>query len=301
MNFYILLLSSQLLYYLLIAQTGIVGAFDSHIYDLYTLPIGGAIGSLMAGFIKHWHIKTELYIMFIGQLALSLIYPNYSLIGIFIFGFVIGYTTPILLFTLSQQKKTNLAIGLALTYAIGTWLYTYPFGERGMMAFILSIIFIASLGFVHIKEEFSNKYKYIHFDIILLFFLWIFLDSVLFETLSRSKNMDIWSNYTFIIIVSHIFGIMTAYKLMHMSISSKNSVTISLLLVSYILYLLKMPMLLSIVYPFTISWYNFALFSYIIKLNNILQISLSMIIFGWLATTMANGMVFSGYINKLFC
>jgi hypothetical protein len=76
---------------------------------------------------------------------------------------------------------------------------------------------------------------------------------------------------------------------------SKDNITISLFIVSYLLYWLKMPILLAILYPFTISWYNFILFGYIMRLNNMLYIALSMIVIGWLSTIMANGIVLEGY------
>lgn len=295
MNFSIVLLSSQLLYYLLIAQTGIVGAFNSHIHDLYTLPIGGIIGGLLAGFIKHKDIKIELYTMLLAQFILAFFYPHYSLIEIFILGFVVGYTTPLLLFSLGKQKKINLAIGLAISYTIGTLLYTYPFEQRGIIALTLSLVSIISLMFLDINEESDTKKSIINFGTIGFLILWIFLDSALFETLSRSGNIDIWSHYTLTIVSFHIFGIIIAYKLKWLSISSKNSVAISLFLISYGLYWFKIPLLLSIVYPFTISWYNFALFSYIMRLNNMPYIALSMVAIGWLSTVMANSLVFGGY------
>lgn len=295
MNFSIVLLSSQLLYYLLIAQTGIVGAFDSHIHDLYTLPIGGIIGGLLAGFAKHKDIKSELYVLFIAQFILAFFYPHYSLIAIFIFGFVVGYTTPLLLFSLGTQEKINLAIGLTISYAIGTMLYSYPFEQRGMIAFVLSAISMASLSFININKESIKKQSTIHFSIILLFALWIFFDSALFETLSRSGDMDIWSHYALVIIAFHTLGIIVAYKLKWLDISSKNHITISLFIISYLLYWLKMPILLAILYPFTISWYNFILFGYIMQLNNMLYIAISMIVIGWLSTIVANGLVLEGY------
>jgi hypothetical protein len=289
------LLSSQLLYYLLIAQTGIVGAFDSHIHDLYTLPIGGIIGGLLAGFTKHKHIKIELCTMFVAQFILAFFYPHYSLMTMLLLGLVVGYTTPLLLFSLGKQQTINLAIGLTISYAIGTLLYTYPFEQRGIIAFVLSSISIISLRFIDISAENNVKQTNIHIGTILLFSLWIFLDSALFETLSRSYDMDIWSHYALVIIAFHTLGIIVAYRLKELNMLSKDNITISLFIVSYLLYWLKMPILLAILYPFTISWYNFILFGYIMRLNNMLYIALSMIVIGWLSTIMANGIVLEGY------
>jgi beta-carotene 15,15'-dioxygenase len=286
MNAYTLLLSAQLLYYLLITQTGVVGAFDSHIHDLYTLPIGGVLGSLFAAFIKHNHIKIELYALLFCQLLLSLFYPHYSLLWILLLGFIVGYTTPLLFFIFKDQKKINLAIGLGLSYAIGTALYSYPFEQRDSIAFVLSVISIASLFFLELKPTKKIEEK-MNGKIIAILVLWIFADSALFETLSRSIDMDIWSHYTLTIITFHIIGILVAYKY-PMDVVKKHRIIFPLFLLSYLLFTIKIPILLAIIYPFTISYYNFSLFRYIINLNNIKTIGITMVLVGWVATSLAN-------------
>ncbi|MDD5359027.1 MAG: hypothetical protein PHI79_02425 [Sulfurovaceae bacterium] len=286
MNLFVLILSAQLLYYLLIAQTGIVGAFNSDIHNLYTLPLGGITGGLLAAFTAHKHIKIQLYIMFFSQFILSFFYPHYSLIEIFILGFVVGYTAPLLFFIFETQERIGLAIGLCLSYVIGTIFYTYPFDQRGIIAFVLSSVSIIALWFLDIKSQ-KDIFTKVDFKIILILILWIFADSTLFETLSRSNDMDIWSKYTLYIIIFHIIGVIAAYKY-PINVVTKNNIILPLFILSYILFAIKIPILLAIIYPFTISYYNFSLFSYIIKLNNIRYIAFSMIAIGWLATSMAN-------------
>ena len=48
----ILFISSELCYYLLIAQTGIVEYFSSDIIAIAPLPIGGVIGSFLTYYLK---------------------------------------------------------------------------------------------------------------------------------------------------------------------------------------------------------------------------------------------------------
>lgn len=105
MNMLVIVLSSQLLYYLLITQTGVVGAFDSHIHDLYTLPIGGVIGSIVSAYWKHHGIKQELFFMFVAQIILSWFYPDYSLGLLLVLGFIVGYTTPLMLYVFREQSR----------------------------------------------------------------------------------------------------------------------------------------------------------------------------------------------------
>ena len=48
----IFFIASELCYYLLIAQTGIVEYFSSNIFLIAPLPVGGVIGSLLISYIK---------------------------------------------------------------------------------------------------------------------------------------------------------------------------------------------------------------------------------------------------------
>ena len=48
----ILFIASELCYYLLIAQTGIVEYFSSNLFLIAPLPIGGVIGSLLVSYIN---------------------------------------------------------------------------------------------------------------------------------------------------------------------------------------------------------------------------------------------------------
>jgi uncharacterized membrane protein len=286
-NFLVIVLSSQLLYYLLIAQTGVVGAFDSHIHDLYTLPIGGVIGSLLSAFWRHHGLKLELCFVFGIQMMISWFYPNYSLGMLLVLGFVVGYTTPLLLYIFRTQSKLQLSLGLAISYAVGTALYTYPFEERGAIAVILPLISLTALHFAQLKTALSSEKKTFHWPTLGVMMLWIFADSALFETLARSGNRDIWSEYTLLIIASHLAGVYAAFRYGGELMRQTRFIWI-LFALSYTLYWAKEPILLAVVYPIVISYYNVLVFHALIRLADIRMIGLSMVGVGWIAASAAN-------------
>lgn len=287
MNFLVIVLSSQLLYYLLIAQTGVVGAFDSHIHDLYTLPIGGVIGSLLSAFWQHRTLKIELCFLFGVQIIISWFYPYYSLGMLLVLGFVIGYTPPLLLYLFRSQSSVQLAFGLAISYAVGTALYTYPFAQRGEMAILFPLISIIALRYTRLDSPLYQKKEPFCWYTLGIMMLWIFADSALFETLSRSGDMDIWSRYPFLIIVSHLSGVFLAYRYGR-ELMRRTRVIWVMFALSYALYWFKEPILLAVIYPVVISYYNVLLFQALVRLADIRTIGLSMVGVGWIATSAAN-------------
>lgn len=295
MNFLVIVLSSQLLYYLLIAQTGIVGAFSSHIHDLYTLPIGGVLGSVLAGVWRHYGLKHELYFLFSVQVMVSWIYPNYSLGMLLVVGFLVGYTTPLLLFVFHQQSKRHLALGLAISYVIGTAFYSYPFGQRDWIAIVLPMISIAALRFTVVPEPGEAKHARLDLRVLAVMMLWIFADSALFETLSRSGMMDIWRLYTEIIIASHLTGVFLAYRYAE-RFMGQAPVIFGLFVASYGAYLAQEPMMLAVIYPIAISYYNVLLFWRLIQIGAIRLLAFSMVGIGWIATSAANAIALEHHL-----
>ncbi|MCK9371568.1 MAG: hypothetical protein M0P91_00065 [Sulfuricurvum sp.] len=287
MNLLVIVLSSQLLYYLLIAQTGVVGAFDSDIKELFTLPIGGVVGSLLSAYWRHLGIKTELCFLFGIQVMLSWFYPNYSLGVLLVLGFVVGYTTPLLLYLFGTQSKRQLAFGLAISYTVGTALYTYPFALRGDIAIFLPLISIVALRFSPLPSEIRPCEKRLDGRIVAMMMVWIFTDSALFETLSRSEGMDIWSDYTGLIIVSHLVGVYLAYRYGE-NLKRQGWIIWALFVISYALYYMHYPPGLAVVYPIVISYYNVLLFRTLIAMHNIRHIAIAMVGVGWVAASAAN-------------
>lgn len=287
MNPLVIVLSSQLLYYLLIAQTGVVGVFDSHIHDLFTLPIGGVLGSLLSAYWRHYGIKMELCFLFGIQVMLSWFYPNYSLGILLVMGFVVGYTTPLLLYLFGAQSRLQLAMGLAIAYAVGTALYTYPFALRGDIAIILPLISVVALRFTHLTRVEPPAVSKLEGRTVAMMMLWIFADSALFETLSRSGNMDIWSHYTLLIITSHSAGVYLAYRYGKSLVRQGWTVWV-LFILSYALYYVDQPLGLAIVYPVVISYYNVLLFRTLVEMRDVRLIALAMVGIGWIAASAAN-------------
>jgi len=283
----VVVLSSQLLYYLLIAQTGVVGAFNSHLPDLYTLPIGGVIGSLFAAYWKHVEIKEELSFMFGMQIMISWVYPNYSLGLLLALGVIVGYTTPLMLHVFRGQSRRSLALGLALSYAIGTALYSYPFEERWIIAIILPVISIIALYLSTLSSKVIERKTPINWKMVGVMMVWIFADSALFETLSRSETMDIWSHFTVLIITSHLLGVYLAYRYARPLMQS-SVVIIGLFTLSYGMYYFQKPLAIAIIYPVAISYYNVLLFRELTQMRDVRSIAIAMVGVGWGASSMAN-------------
>lgn len=295
MNMLVLVLSSQLLYYLLIAQTGVVGAFDSHMHDLYPLPIGGIVGAMLCAYWKHHGIKVELYFLFVAQVMVSWFYPNYSLGMIFVLGFLVGYTTPLLLFTFRTQEYVLLSVGLAIAYAVGTAFYTYPYESRGGIAVVLPLVSIVALYFSTLGDMRTRNDFLLNKHMIAMMMIWIFADSALFETLSRSGVMDIWSQHTLLIIASHLLGVRLAY-LYGKPLMRSGWTIFGLFVGSYVAYYTYQPLLLAIVYPIAISYYNVLVFRELTQMKSVRAVAIAMIGVGWIAASAANFIALEHYL-----
>ena len=292
MNSLVIVLASQLLYYLLIVQTGVVGAFHSHIHDIFTLPIGGVLGSLLSAYWRHINPRQELCYMFGLQMIISWYYPDYSLGILLVLGFVVGYTTPLLLHIFSSQSRFHLSLGMAISYAIGTALYAYPFEKREYIAVLLPIISAGALHFSKFQKKRRHETITFPWQTVALMMLWIFADSALFETLSRSAHMDIWGHLTLLIITSHLAGVYLAYRYGR-SLYESRWIIWGLFVASYGLYYFGQGLSLAIVYPITISYYNVLLFSKLIEMHDTRLIGISMVGIGWIATSAANLVAFN--------
>ena len=99
----IFFIASELCYYLLIAQTGIVEYFSSNLFLIAPLPVGGVIGSLLISYIN---VKNKVTLFLIAQLILSFIYPNYNFLTLFILGFIVGSMAPRVI---NEVKKTHIS------------------------------------------------------------------------------------------------------------------------------------------------------------------------------------------------
>ena len=113
--------------------------------------------------------------------------------------------------------------------------------------------------------------------------LWVFLDSALFESLSRDITISIWRDgFTFQIALFHVIGVFCAlyFKIER---NQKSLFILTLFAASYLFYFLREGYILSIVYPFVISYYNVVILQTITK-KDFRTITFYMIFIGWMAS-----------------
>jgi len=271
----------ELCYYLLIAQTGIVEHLASNIFVIAPLPIGGVIGSILSFYIKTSN-KNKIFSFLLLQLAVSFFYPNLNALLLFILGISVGALAPLLINELKKASNIQLGFALAISYALGTFLFTYDASKRGSIAIVFTIIALLSSLFLNQKEHkdlSNNNYSYSLFVMV----LWIFLDSTLFETLSRDLSTSIWRDgFTLEIIVFHLIGVVSAFYI-KMEKTQKELLILTLFALSYLFYFLHEGFILSLVYPFVISFYNVVILQTIVK-KDLKTLGIYMVFIGWAAS-----------------
>ena len=191
-----------------------------------------------------------------------------------------------LLIKFTKGRYTEIAIALGVTYALATALFTYDPILRGNLAIALSLIAFTCSFFIHrlpnldveIEPESLSIYA------VLAMAVWAFLDANLFETLSRSSDISIWRAETWhIILMFHLVGMGVAY-LVRDTLREHHSFIIALLFaLSYMLYAAREAVLLSMIYPFVISYYNFIIMKRLSKLGNLRLLGMIMVFTGWIA------------------
>ena len=282
---FVLFFMSEFCYYLLIAQTGIVEVFGSDVMSFFTLPLGGIIGSLVVHF-KVWKFDTDqkkISLFLAIQTLCSLYYPHLNLFTLFFLGLSLGASAPLLI-NLVKGRWHETAVALGLTYALATLLFTYPAALRGTLAILLSLSAFG-ISFFTCKGEKTAilpSQSISTFSIVSMS-LWAFLDATLFETLSRSSTISIWrGEQWYIILLFHLIGIISAYFLMK-RIKEHNLFISLLFATSYLLYAMNEATLLSMLYPFVISYYNFVIIKRLASLDNVKALGVIMVFTGWLA------------------
>ncbi|SKB47526.1 hypothetical protein [Malaciobacter marinus] len=271
----------ELCYYLLIAQTGIVEHFSSNIFVIAPLPIGGVIGSVLAYYIKITN-QNKIFSFLLIQLAVSFFYPNLNGILLFILGVSVGALAPLLINELKKASSLQLGLALGISYTVGTFMFTYDASKRGSIAIVFTIITIIASLFLNQKENkdlTSNNYSYSLFVMV----LWIFLDSTLFETLSRDLSTSIWRDgFTLEIIIFHLIGVVSAFYI-KIEKTQKELLILTLFALSYLFYFLHEAFILSLVYPFVISFYNVVILQTIVK-KDLKILGIYMVFIGWAAS-----------------
>jgi beta-carotene 15,15'-dioxygenase len=275
----IFFIASELCYYLLIAQTGIVEYFSSDLFVIAPLPIGGVIGSIVVSYIKI-DLKNKISMFLIIQLLMSFLYPNFNFATLFILGFAVGSIAPLIINEIKKASLLELGFALSLSYVTGTFLFNYEVDARGIIAIILTTITLVTSRFLPKEELIQSPNQ--EFPLFMMV-LWVFLDSTLFESLSRDITLSIWRDgFSFQIALFHIIGVFSALYF-KFDKNQKNLLIISLFALSYLFYFLRQGYILSMIYPFVISYYNVIILQTIIK-KDFRTITFYMIFIGWMAS-----------------
>lgn len=281
-----LLLGFELSYYLLIIQTGIVQHFHSDLFKLAPLFFGGVLGTLASGYA--WGgLSKPIYKIIIAlclQLLLSFLYPVYSVYTLVLLGFSVGMMAPLSIYLFKEHQRKELFFALAIAYSVGTYGFTSLADSREWMALVFTgTALISAFFLLHYKITQVHKTSAFNFKTYLPLILWIFLDSNLFETLLRHPSMNIWDSFTYLIITFHILGLIAAFSMKFKTFHHHLLISI-LFISSYALSFFEAPLYLSMVYPFTISYYNVIVFTALTKEKNLQKLSLLMVFIGWIAS-----------------
>ena len=294
-----LLLGFELSYYLLIIQTGIAEHYNSELLTLLPMFIGGVLGTLLAG--KPWgkiiNPIHKIYVALSLQLVLSLVYPDYNVLTLALLGIAVGMMAPLGIYLFKGEQQAKFLLALAIAYTTGTYLFTTEADNRMWMAVLFtSIALVAALLLRNYKIQEDDKNTTNPYVAYIPLMVWIFLDSSLFESLSRHEGINIWSSFTLVIIVFHLLGLLAAY---YMRLEdTKQHLFITLLFVgSYTFSYLEMPLALAIVYPFTISYYNVIVFAALSKEASLAKLSIMMIFVGWIASGLGLGLALSKILH----
>ena len=275
----IFFIASELCYYLLIAQTGVVEYFSSNLFLITPLPIGGVIGSLLVSYLKIEN-RNKITLFLSIQLIMSFLYPNFNMITLFILGFAVGSMAPLIINEIKKATLLELGLALSLSYVTGTILFNYEVNERGIIAIILTTITLVASRFLPINKPIEKSDQVFPLFIMVL---WVFLDSTLFESLSRDVTISIWRDgFTFQIALFHVIGVFCAL-FFKIEKNQKSLFILTLFALSYLFYFLREGYVLSIIYPFIISYYNVVILQTITK-KDFKTITFYMIAIGWMAS-----------------
>ena len=275
----IFFIACELCYYLLIAQTGVVEYFSSNLFLIAPLPIGGVIGSLLVSYIKiDFRNKISLFLTI--QLIMSFLYPNFNMLTLFILGFAVGSLAPLIINEIKKATLLELGLALSVSYVTGTLLFNYEVEGRGIIAITLTTITLLASRFLPTNEPIKKSDQ--EFPLLMMV-LWVFLDSTLFESLSRDITISIWRDgFTFQIALFHVIGVFCAL-FFKIEKNQKILFILTLFAASSLFYFLREGYILSIVYPFVISYYNVVILQTIAK-KDFRIITFYMIFIGWMAS-----------------
>jgi beta-carotene 15,15'-dioxygenase len=275
----ILFVAFELCYYLLIIQTGVVEYFSSDLAVIFVLPLGGVIGSLLSFYVKTSN-ENKIAVFLSLQLIVSFFYPNVSQVSLFVLGVSSGAIAPLMINELKKAQTIDIGAALGVSYAVGTLLFNYDVSQRGGLAVAFTLIVLISSRFLpKMAVEDANGDSHS----LALMMVWIFLDSALFETLSRDAYIPIWRlGFSYEIVLFHLLGVAMALAV-DLSKRRKETLILILFALSYAAYFFKEAALLSAIYPIAISYYNVAILRTLMK-KDLKTIGIYMVFTAWLAS-----------------
>lgn len=281
----VLLLGFELSYYLLIVQTGIVQHYHSDLFILFPLFAGGLAGTILSGYAwgRLANPVHKIYIALTLQLLLSFLYPDYNPFTLALLGLCVGLMAPLGIYLFKEHQRYELLSALAIAYTAGTYAFSSLADHREWMAVLFSAIVLLSAALLHNYKVEQDEERPRSFLFYLPLMLWIFLDSTLFETLSRHEGLMIWSEKTAVIIIFHLLGLLGAF-LIRIEEHKQHFLIALLFIGSYILSYLQWPLALAMLYPFTISYYNVIVFISLSKVTSLHKLSYLMLFVGWIAS-----------------
>jgi len=263
---YVLLFFAEFTYYLLVLQTGIVEYHHSQLSEIWMIPIGGILGIIVSVWLYR-HTYWLMPLLLVLQLLLSFRYTSLDGMELFILGVISGITAPMLIYFI--RDLWGGIIALSLSYTAGTLLFDIDAGERTGIAVGLSIIALLMSFLTRYEKQGAPRFNG---EITTVYsmgsiFAWLLLDAILFETLSRDTGMHLWGEERFMvpIVLFHIVGLIAAYY--WRAWRHNDLLLLFMFILTYGAYLSHAQTLLSIIYPFVISYYNVIILSRLIKLG----------------------------------
>jgi hypothetical protein len=202
---------------------------------------------------------------------------------LFTLGLSVGALAPLIMNELKKANAIQLGLALCISYTVGTFLFNYDVALRGNLAIGLTLAVLLAAFFLPKEENKSvNIWNHPEYSLFVMS-LWVFLDSTLFESLSRNISISIWRDgFSFEIALFHIIGVLCALYF-RIEKNQKELLIVLLFALSYLFYFVQEALLLSIVYPFVISFYNVVILQTLIK-KELKSLSVYMIFIGWIAS-----------------
>ncbi len=299
-----LLVAAQFLYYLLIAQTGIVEYFHSDLSRIFWLPLGGVVGTVLSSRLPGSERK-RLTGLLILQGLITLQYPALSPTLLWLLGIVMGASAPLMVRLLREGGAPVMGGALGLSYLVGTLLFTSPAAWRGPLGIGLTLLALLLLPWAKGRRNLSALPPLGAVSIATMA-LWAFFDSALFETLSRDASLSIWRDgYSLEIATFHLAGVLLALWFPLEWRRSRQFVAL-LFSAAYLSYLLALPLVLAAVYPVVISYYNVVILRRLSRERELSRIAAAMLAIGWgaagagLGAALTGGTIFVAIVVLLY-